>query len=60
MPFPETRHYVMKVMANAVYYAAVLEQKPVPLKTRLGVIQPPGAWEPPVLEEDPAPATATP
>jgi soluble lytic murein transglycosylase len=60
IPFPETRDYVKKVMANAVYYAAVLEQKPVPLKTRLGVIQPPGAWEPPVVEEDPAPATATP
>jgi soluble lytic murein transglycosylase len=60
IPFPETRDYVKKVMANAVYYAAVLEQKPVPLKTRLGVIQPPGAWEPPVFEEDPAPATATP
>jgi len=53
IPFPETRDYVKKVMANAVYYAAVLERKPVPLKTRLGVIQPPGAWEPPVIEEDP-------
>lgn len=56
IPFPETRDYVKKVMANAVYYAAVLEKKPVPLKTRLGVIKPPGAWEPPVLEEEPAPA----
>jgi peptidoglycan lytic transglycosylase len=56
IPFPETRDYVKKVMANAVYYAAVLERKPVPLKTRLGVIQPPGAWEAPVFEEDPAPA----
>jgi hypothetical protein len=44
-------------MANAVYYAAVLEKKPVPLKTRLGMIQPPGAWEPPVFEEVPAPGT---
>jgi soluble lytic murein transglycosylase len=52
IPFPETRDYVKKVMANAVYYAAVLEKKPVPLKTRLGVIQPPGASEPPVFEED--------
>jgi soluble lytic murein transglycosylase len=56
IPFPETRDYVKKVMANAVYYAAVLDRKPVPLKTRLGVIQPPGAWEPPVFEEEPAPA----
>jgi hypothetical protein len=36
-------------MANAVYYSAVLEKKPVPFKTRLGIIQPPGASEPPVL-----------
>jgi soluble lytic murein transglycosylase len=52
IPFPETRDYVRKVMANAVYYSAVLEKKPVPLKARLGVIQPPGALEPPVFEED--------
>ena len=57
IPFSETRDYVKKVMANAVYYAAVLEKKPVPLKARLGVIQPPGAWEPPVFEEEPALAT---
>jgi soluble lytic murein transglycosylase len=53
IPFPETRDYVKKVMANAVYYAAVLDRKPVPLKARLGVIQPPGALEPPVFEEEP-------
>lgn len=52
IPFPETRDYVKKVMANAVYYAAVLDKKPVPLKARLGVIQPPGAQEPPVFEEE--------
>ena len=40
-------------MANSVDYSAVLERKPVPLKSRLGVIQPPGASEPPVLEEEP-------
>jgi hypothetical protein len=34
-----------------VYYAAVLEKKPVPLKARLGLIQPPGAAEPPVEDE---------
>ena len=51
IPFPETRDYVKKVMANAVYYAAVLDQKQAPLKARLGVIQPPGALEPPVEEE---------
>lgn len=52
IPFPETRDYVKKVMANAVYYAAVLDRKPVPLKARLGVIPPPGASEPPVFEEE--------
>ena len=52
IPFPETRDYVKKVMANAVYYAAVLEKKPVPLKGRLGIIPPPGASEPPVFEEE--------
>ena len=51
IPFPETRDYVKKVMANSVYYAAVLDQKAVPLKKRLGVIQPPGASEPPIEEE---------
>jgi soluble lytic murein transglycosylase len=52
IPFPETRDYVKKVMANAVHYSAVLEKRPVPLKARLGVIQPPGSSEPPVFEED--------
>jgi soluble lytic murein transglycosylase len=51
IPFPETRDYVKKVMSNAVYYSAVLERKHVPLKTRLGVILPPGASEPPAEEE---------
>jgi soluble lytic murein transglycosylase len=51
IPFAETRDYVKKVMTNAVYYSAVLEKKPVPLKTRLGVIQPPGVSEPPIEEE---------
>jgi soluble lytic murein transglycosylase len=53
IPFPETRDYVKKVMANSVYYAAVLDKKAVPLKTRLGVIQPPGAVEPPTIEDEP-------
>jgi soluble lytic murein transglycosylase len=38
IPFSETRDYVKKVMSNAMYYTAVLEGKPVPLKERLGVI----------------------
>ena len=40
IPFVETRDYVKKVMANAVYYSAVLGAEPTPLKTRLGVVPP--------------------
>ncbi|HKW36311.1 MAG TPA: transglycosylase SLT domain-containing protein [Burkholderiales bacterium] len=40
IPFAETRDYVKKVMANAVYYAEVLGTDPAPLKTRLGVVPP--------------------
>jgi len=45
IPFAETRDYVKKVMSNAMFYAAVLDKKAVPLKARLGVISPPGAVE---------------
>ena len=38
IPFPETRQYVKKVMANTVYYAAVLGEEPRSLKSRLGTI----------------------
>ena len=51
IPFPETRDYVRKVMANSVFYAALLGQNPVSLKARLGAILPPGAVEPPVEDE---------
>jgi len=40
IPFGETRDYVKKVMANTVYYAAVLGTPPTPLKTRLGTVTP--------------------
>ena len=40
IPFNETRDYVKKVMTNAVYYAAMFEDKPQSLKSRLGVIGP--------------------
>ena len=40
IPFGETRDYVKKVMANTVYYAAVLGTPPTPLKTRLGTVAP--------------------
>ena len=38
IPFVETRDYVKKVMANTVYYSAVLGSEPTPLKARLGVV----------------------
>jgi soluble lytic murein transglycosylase len=38
IPFTETRRYVKKVMANAVYYAAVFGREPVSLKGILGII----------------------
>ena len=40
IPFNETRDYVKKVMTNAVYYAAMFEDKPQSLKSRLGTISP--------------------
>ena len=36
IPFAETRDYVKKVLSNAVYYSALLGDKPVSLKARLG------------------------
>jgi soluble lytic murein transglycosylase len=38
IPFAETRQYVKKVMANAVYYAAVMGGDQRSLKSRLGTI----------------------
>jgi soluble lytic murein transglycosylase len=45
IPFGETRRYVKKVMANSVFYGALLETEEKSLKARLGTIQPrtPGA-----------------
>jgi soluble lytic murein transglycosylase len=40
IPFPETRDYVKKVMANSVFYAALIQSQVVPLKPRLGTIAP--------------------
>ncbi|MBU4581901.1 MAG: lytic transglycosylase domain-containing protein [Proteobacteria bacterium] len=39
IPFAETRQYVKKVMANAVYYAAVMGGEQPSLKSRLGTIE---------------------
>jgi soluble lytic murein transglycosylase len=36
IPFSETRDYVRKVMANSVFYSAILQKKSTPLKSRLG------------------------
>ena len=38
IPFGETRDYVKKVMANALYYSAVLGGKQVSLKEKLGSV----------------------
>jgi soluble lytic murein transglycosylase len=46
IPFPETRDYVKKVMANSVFYGALIEKQPTPLKARLGTISPRSAAEP--------------
>ena len=46
IPFGETRDYVKKVTASAVFYAAVLESKTTPIKTRLGTIAPRSGAEP--------------
>jgi soluble lytic murein transglycosylase len=40
IPFNETRDYVKKVLANAMFYARELEQPYVPLSTRLGTVPP--------------------
>ena len=50
IPFPETRDYVKKVMANAVFYAALSGRQPTALKARLGTIAPLSAAEP--LDEE--------
>lgn len=43
IPFTETRTYVKNVMANATYYAALFENRPQSLKTRLGTVTPKGS-----------------
>ena len=45
IPLPETRDYVKKVMCNAVYYAALFENKPQSLKARLGTVGPRGSGD---------------
>jgi soluble lytic murein transglycosylase len=45
IPFNETRDYVKKVMSNSVYYAALFNEKPQSLKSRLGIIGPRGSGD---------------
>jgi soluble lytic murein transglycosylase len=42
IPFNETRDYVKKVLANAMFYQAQLGLPYVSLKDRLGVVMPAG------------------
>jgi len=43
IPFPETREYVKRVMANTVHYALLLEGRSASLKQRIGIIPGRGA-----------------
>ena len=52
IPYAETREYVKRVMANSVFYAAVLNEKPMPIKARLGVIPARNGAEPAGDEDD--------
>ena len=40
IPFNETRDYVKKVLANAMFYTRALDKQAVPLSVRLGVVNP--------------------
>ena len=52
IPYAETREYVKRVMSNSVFYAALLHEKPTPLKARLGMIPARSGAEPAVDEDD--------
>ena len=54
IPFPETRDYVKKVVANSVFYGALLDDKVTPIKQRLGTVpaRAPGDVDPDEDEED--------
>src|SRR5258706_12862 len=51
IPFPDTRDYVKKVMANSVFYAALIDKQVSPLKARLGTITPRGGGPEPVDDD---------
>jgi soluble lytic murein transglycosylase len=52
IPYAETREYVKRVMSNSVFYAALLHEKPTPLKARLSVIPARSGAEPAVDEDE--------
>jgi soluble lytic murein transglycosylase len=52
IPYTETREYVKRVMANSVFYAALLNEKPTPIKARLGIIPARSGAEPAGDEDD--------
>jgi len=52
IPYAETREYVKRVMSNSVFYAAVLENKPTPIKARLGVVPARSGAEPAADDDD--------
>jgi soluble lytic murein transglycosylase len=52
IPFTETREYVKRVMSNSVFYAALLHDKPIPIKARLGIIPARSGAEPAGDEDD--------
>jgi soluble lytic murein transglycosylase len=53
IPFPETRDYVKKVMANTTNYAALLSGEPQSLKAQLGFVGPLGVDKPEPEEQLP-------
>jgi len=59
IPFGETRDYVKKVMANSVFYSAVLTKSATPIKARLGTVPARAAGEP-LEEDDPETAAGNP
>jgi soluble lytic murein transglycosylase len=52
IPYAETREYVKRVMANSVFYAALLQDKPAPIKARLGMVPARSGAEPAGDEDD--------
>jgi soluble lytic murein transglycosylase len=45
IPFNETRDYVKKVMSNSIYYAALFDERPQSLKSRLGIVRAKGSGD---------------